>query len=345
MIDDKNILFTKDTKLRDLKKYKSLAGAADYLFGHGEKIIYKDDEMTLQKVQEERPTWGADDAVYGMNRLLSLARSGKRFMYSVYSDDEIKKERDKEEVKLFYFPAEGDGHKQKDRLIEKPYVVLAAGGAYFGVCSMVEAFPVAAMLNEKGYNVFCLNYRVSQLKLMPKPLNDMAAAMQFIKLNKNEFGIQKDRYIVGGFSAGGNLAALWGTISKGYANYGLTAPEAVLLGYPLVSAKGIKETMGAFIAMLFPRMLYGLFANSKVCDSWALENLITKKYPPTYICMAKDDDTIPQTQYHALVKALKENRVNHSIEWVETGSHGYGLGTGTAADGWVDRAVDFMEKR
>ena len=46
-------------------------------------------------------------------------------------------------------------------------------------------------------------------------------------------GANGERYIVCGFSAGGNLTALWGTKNHGYAAYGLPKPEALFPIYPV----------------------------------------------------------------------------------------------------------------
>jgi hypothetical protein len=58
-------------------------------------------------------------------------------------------------------------------------LVVCAGGGYMGVCSAVEGYPVAARFNDLGYDVFLLTYRVSEKKIMPKPVDDLAAALKF----------------------------------------------------------------------------------------------------------------------------------------------------------------------
>lgn len=74
-----------------------------------------------------------------------------------------------------------------------------------------EAFPVAARLSEMGMPVFCLNYRVAGKEpLFPKPMEDLSAAYRFLKDHEDQFDIDARHYAVGGFSAGGHLAACWG---------------------------------------------------------------------------------------------------------------------------------------
>ena len=87
-------------------------------------------------------------------------------------------------------------------------------------------------------------------------MEDMAAAYAFLKENEKKFGICMKDYAVGGFSAGGHLAASWGTKELGYLKYGYAKPKALLLDYPLIN---IWRTMKDLPAPLKTMMLVGLF--------------------------------------------------------------------------------------
>ena len=113
--------------------------------------------------------------VYGLRQLEQICASGGQVLFDVYDSKEVQESPDKECVKLIYFPA-----KQCNNGSRKT-IILAAGGAYGSVCSMVESFPVAARLAELGVDAFCLNYRVADGKaLFPRPMEDMGAACQFL---------------------------------------------------------------------------------------------------------------------------------------------------------------------
>ena len=64
--------------------------------------------------------------------------------------------------------------------------------------------PVAAYLNDLGYDVFCLNYRVGKWKIIPKSMEDLATAISYIRKHAEDWNIGTDSYICGGFSAGGH---------------------------------------------------------------------------------------------------------------------------------------------
>ena len=124
------------------------------------------------------------------------------------------------------------------------YAILNAGGAYGAVCTMVEALPAAAKLNELGMDCFCLNYRTATQSsftegLMPKPLEDLALAWRYIESNEAAFQLDAENYIVGGFSAGGHLAAMWGAENHGARRFGIPNPRALLLAYPLIELENL----------------------------------------------------------------------------------------------------------
>lgn len=322
-MDQNTYKFTVNSEINDLKRLDCIKRAAPYMFGNGEKIIFKQG-YTFEDMQNDHPTWDAESAVYGANRMLEIARTGKELLYELENED----------AKLLYFPAKE--HKNNT------YIILASGGGYFGVCTLVESMPAAAYLNELGFDVFCLNYRNAKLKLIPGVLEDVASAVRFIKTHADTFGVDPDKYVVGGFSAGGHLMGMWATEKYGYEHYNLPKPKAVWLNYPMVSAD-IKEKAGAVSEWIVRRLMFGLFSKKEKCREWTLNTQINENYPPVYLVMAKDDDTIPQARYEELKTALKENGVPHKVWHVEKGGHGYGLGRGTEAEGWIDRAVEFLK--
>lgn len=288
-------------------------------------------EMTLQSIVNEHPTWNAADMQKGLRRLEAIAGSGSPFIYDVYSEEEIRKEPGKQAVKLVYFPATE----------RKECVILAAGGAYGAVCSLSEAFPVAAVLNELGVPVFCLNYRVGPPRLMPKPMEDMAAAVRFLTDHAEQFSLDMDHYAVGGFSAGGHLAASWGTAHLGARSHGLTQPEVLLLDYPMISMWKTISMMPDYMAQVILRGYFGEEYAEKDCRPYNLECHIDEQYPPVYLVQAKDDDTVMPWNGELLRRALERYGVKYKVEDPAFGGHGFGLGTATDAAGWVERAVEF----
>lgn len=290
-------------------------------------------EMSLADIQKNNPTWDAEDMAYGLNRILAVKAEGHPLVYQVYGEEEIAQHPEKADVKIFHFPAESD-----------KFVILAAGGAYGAVCSLPESFPVAAELNHMGITVFCLNYRVGGVGLFPKPMEDLAAAYQYIAGKSEEFRIDPQQYAVGGFSAGGHLAACWGTENVGASRYDCPQPRFLILDYPLVN---VWETIHMMPPAYRDMMLKGYLGENyseELCDPYEVVRHMSPHYPFVYLIQAADDSIVPVSNSKALDEKLTELGISHVYESITTGGHGFGLGSKTEAAGWVERAVKFWRK-
>ena len=330
-------MITEKTTFHEIYDLQCIAELFPYLIGQQDGQIHPFIvlDKTLEELNKEQPTWNASDMAYGLNRLAELTGSMTQILYDVYSVEEINEDAKKAQVKVIYFPAKGN--------TDGRCMLLAAGGAYGSVCSLAESFPVAARLNELGITVFCLNYRVGAPKLFPKPMEDLAAAYTFIRNRAEEFEINPLRYGVGGFSAGGHLAASWGTESLGYMQYGMPKPEVLFLDYPMIN---ISETIGVLPAPIKDMMLGGYFGEDytmEMCCAYDMDKLVTKEYPSTYIVQAEDDPTVPIWNSSRFASLLATEEIPYCYEIAESGGHGYGLGSGTKAEGWVEKAVKFWD--
>ncbi|HYC61975.1 MAG TPA: alpha/beta fold hydrolase [Thermoanaerobaculia bacterium] len=69
----------------------------------------------------------------------------------------------------------------------------------------------------KGYVAASIEYRLSGEAIFPAQIEDVRAAIEYLRSHANEFGIDPHRVAVWGQSAGGHLAALAGTSLEGAA--------------------------------------------------------------------------------------------------------------------------------
>ena len=102
-----------------------------------------------------------------------------------------------------YLPDEGNG----------PFRVIISihGGAFmFGDKADEHVNPMLEGLKH-GYAVVSINYRLSGEALFPKNINDVKAAIRWVKANAAIYKMNPDKIVVWGGSAGGNLSALAGT--------------------------------------------------------------------------------------------------------------------------------------
>lgn len=327
-------MFSKCTKLQDIEK--AFPEAKGSFISGGDFFTGENTKITLQELQDKHPTWFTGDILYGLERLGELAKSKEKYIYSVYSDDLISQDPRLEKVKLFYLPAK---KKKYDT-----YAILSAGGAYGAVCTMVESLPVAAKLNDIGITCFCLNYRVADEKsfpkgLMPDPIDDLAAAINFIRKNNTKFDVDPENYIAGGFSAGGHLTSQWGTPHLGAAKYKLPPAKALVLVYPLITIENVPD------GPVKDLLCKGMFGTGYTLDDIRLYDAslhIDDSYPKTYIVRAEDDITIAETGIEKLISKLEKHNITCRLEQSTSGGHGFGLGSATPLKNWVEHAISFM---
>jgi len=184
------------------------------------------------------------------------------------------------------------------------FAICNAGGGFAYVGAMHDSFPHALELSKKGYNAFALIYRPGA----QTACEDLARAIAFIHEHAEELEVDVSGYSLWGGSAGARMAAWvgsYGTAAFGEAEY--PRPGAVIMQYT-----GLSE-------------IYG-------------------NEPPTYNCVGTNDGIASWRTMERRIVAIKGNGTDAMIEVFPGLSHGFGLGTGTVAEGWIDNAVAFWER-
>ena len=96
----------------------------------------------------------------------------------------------------------------------RPAVVLLHGGGWRGgdKASFAEE---AERLAERGWVAFSVNYRLTEPEAFPAEVDDVRAAVRWVRDNASTYGVDPARVGALGESAGGHLAALLGTSGDG----------------------------------------------------------------------------------------------------------------------------------
>ena len=68
------------------------------------------------------------------------------------------------------------------------------------------------------------------------------------------------------------------------------------------------------------------------------------EFPPTFITVSADDGIASEAVVAKRVENLRNAGVDVEYRLYRTAGHGFGLGTGTDAEGWLGHAVRFWEK-
>ena len=317
-------------KFGEMMVLKGIAPFKDYILrGH-----YWKNEI-LPYVTPEFFPGKSEDIVYGLRRLRELGECGirpVRLYQPPYEDKRM------EDVTVIPFPAEG-GEK-------KPYALIIPGGSFITTFAVTEGFPIAAKLNEMGYSAFVLSYQIDGVGLMPRPLCDIAAALRWIDAHASEVHARPGDYFAAGFSAGAAIDSLWGTKQAGYAHYDLAKPRALFTIYgPINRGKNPPLPGRSYEDGL--RVCFGILPDGTDLPGitqtpYYADEMLDGDYPPSFIGGCKDDPIVNPLHWYGLKAALDRAGVPAVLEVGERGGHGYGLGRNTSVNGWVERAVEFM---
>ena len=225
-----------------------------------------------------------------------------------------------------------------DGIVQKSYpaVIVCPGGGY-GHVSAREAEPIAIEYYAAGYNTYILTYTVGEGAKDFTPLKQLAATIAQVRANAEIWLTRPDQIAVCGFSAGGHLAASFGTENMGYLHYGLPKPGALILTYPVV-------TMGEKAHEGSRNFLLGENPSKEAIAFASIEQQITEKYPPTFLWWGDSDTCVNPDNSRMLKAALEEKHIPcECIEYAGV-EHGVGIGKGLPCEGWFEKAVAFWEE-
>jgi len=281
--------------------------------------------LSLERLGKMIKTWNPQSIANGLNAIIAHKKSGVQVRHDFWNDQAKTADPTRKGTGMLFFPA----------ATKAPFVLVCPGGAYMSVASIVEGFPVAAALNRMGYSAFVMTYRTVK-NSFPKPQYDLAQAVHYILDHANELNVERDGYAVCGFSAGGHLAASFGSDNLGYLEFDLPAPRSLILAYPVIS-------MGKMTHAISRKMLLGKSPTAEQIKETSVEAHVHAGYPPTYIWHCNHDNTVDFQNSVLLSQALEKAKVAHFLKEVDGTAHGWGLAEGTAADGWLDKAVKFWQ--
>ena len=201
-------------------------------------------------------------------------------------------------------------------------VIVFPGGGYTGRANH-EGYGYAEFLNEAGVTAFVVHYRVRPAEF-PDQLLDARRAVRFVRANAESFGIDPDKIIVMGSSAGGHLAALVSTYRdtlEGEGDDPLDAvspiPNAQVLCYPVISSDERFSHAGSFRTLLGDR--YG------ERDTISPDLLVSETTPPAFIWHTSTDAAVNVINSYRYATALHEAGVPCELHTFPVGSHGLGL--------------------
>lgn len=201
----------------------------------------------------------------------------------------------------------------------RPAVLVCPGGGY-QFCSEREAEPIALQYMAAGMSAFVLDYSVAPANCYPEPQKDVFAAIRLIRKNAEEWGIDRNKIAVCGFSAGGHLAASAATLweDEMFATPdNINRPDAAILCYPVISSvKGVAHE-GSFDNLCRE--------DADLRAKMALETRVSKNTPPCFLWHTFTDQAVPVENSLLFAMALRKAGASCELHIYPEGQHGLSL--------------------
>jgi acetyl esterase/lipase len=237
-----------------------------------------------------------------------------------------------------------------------PLVVFIHGGAWMGgdsrrIGPFVDFPAVLAALAARGYVVASVEYRLSGEAIFPAQIQDVKAAIRFLRTKAADYGIDPARALTWGASAGGHLAAL-AAVSCGVQTLepaqSIAASSAVV-GAGSVATANVSDCVQGGVAWFgvfdmatiaaqakqdgaFSRdvadtpewRVVGCFASECRNGQMAAASPVTyvdAKTPPMLLIVGDADKTVPYHQTLEMEQRLKAAGVAHELMVIPEVAH------------------------
>jgi len=230
---------------------------------------------------------------------------------------------------------------------KKMAVIIIPGGGYYKLTYDLNGFQIAKWFNTLGISAFVLNYRLPTSPDLKQreiaPLQDIQAAIKYIRKNASEYGISADQVGVIGTSAGGHLAATVSNIAtdftelKGDWENIPTVPDFAILVSPVID-------LDEFAHVGSRNSLLGDNASPQKISEYSMQNRVTEKTPPTILIHAQNDKAVPAMNSILYYQAMTKNKVKGALFIFPEGEHKIGITNKTElTDNWKKLCSDWLK--
>ena len=124
-------------------------------------------------------------------------------------------------------------------------------------------------------------------------------------------------------------------------------PDAMILAYPVITAKKEYAHEGSFVALLGAEAIQ----REETRNAFSLETCVNETTPPAFIWHTAEDTSVPPMNSLLFAQALDQYKVPYSLHIFPKGYHGLSLATAETAEGaqaavradvatWVKRVMN-----
>lgn len=214
-----------------------------------------------------------------------------------------------------------------------PLVIWVHGGAWRS--GSKDKMPLGWLIEDHGYAVASVDYRLSPVAAFPAQIHDIKAAVRFLRAKAEEYGYDSGKIAIAGSSAGGHLVALMG-VTNGHKKL-----KGEIGEYPGQSSdvQAVVDYYGPtnFMTILPQSTVHGLGVRIPALQLLLrgqpeiksdLARLASPVFhvdptdPPLLMIHGDQDIQVPINQSHELEGKYREHDLDVRLEVVHGGGHG-----------------------
>lgn len=212
-----------------------------------------------------------------------------------------------------------------------PCLVFFHGGGFILKASGVH-YQIAKEYAEKlPCKVIYVDYRLAPKHPFPIPVEDCFATYKWVLENDDMLGINKNEIMIGGDSAGGNLATAVTLMAR---DRNLPLPISLLLIYPVTDRRMITESMKKYTDTpiwdaKLSKMMWDAYLGEQTPEhieyASPIEASSFSQFPPTYIEVAEYDAL--RDEGICLYERLQEENIKTELYEIKNACHGFETAT------------------
>ncbi len=237
-------------------------------------------------------------------------------------------------------PKNRAGHKKL------PCLVWVCGGGFMDVDRTVW-MPEMVRIAEAGFVVASVEYRVSGEAQFPAQLQDVKAAVRFLRAHADMYCIDADHIFAMGESAGGTMASLLGVTGE-HTEFDVgeyldqsSAVQGVVDVYGLVRLTTDKVPPETGLPYWMIEAFVGMGYNQAQADAASAVWYVNENTPPFLILQGTADNVVDPGQSQAMYDTLIAHSVPADLIYVEGAGHGDEL---IYQDAVMDKVIQFLKR-
>jgi len=227
-----------------------------------------------------------------------------------------------------------------------PTLIWIHGGGWTG--GTKESFSGIPAYLTMGMNIVNVEYRLARVAPAPAAVEDCRCALRWVIRHAKEYGIDVNRIVVGGGSAGGHLAMTTGMLTAAAGLDRLCPGPDNLKVAAIVNWYGISDVNelldGPNMKPYAVTWLGSAPDREQIAKRVSPLTYVRAGLPPVLTIHGDADPTVPYTQSVRLHKALSDAGVVNELMTIPGGRHGFECCTAAQRANAYGKIREFLER-